>query len=51
MARGWRAVALTNPRPHRTIALLRRKGRDEKAGMRPFVAHLVAVVGELFKPK
>jgi len=51
IARGWRAVALTNPRPHRTIALLRRKGRDEKAGVRPFVAHLVAVVGELLKPE
>ena len=49
-ALGWRAVALTNPRPHRTIALLRRKGRDEKPGVRPFVAHLVAVVGELLKP-
>jgi len=48
-ARGWRAVALTNPRPHRTIALLRRKGRDERAGVRPFVTHLVAVVGELLK--
>lgn len=50
-ARGWRAVALTNPRPHRTIALLRRKGRDERAGVRPFVAHLGAVVGELLKPE
>ena len=50
-ARGWRAVALTNPRPHRTIALLRRKGRDEKAGVRAFVSHLGAVVSELLKPE
>lgn len=50
-ARGWRAVALTNPRPHRTIALLRRKGRDEKAGVRAFVSHLGAVVAELLKPE
>ncbi len=50
-ARGWRAVALTNPRPHRTIALLRRKGRDERAGVRTFVSHLGAVVAELLKPE
>ena len=45
----WRAVALTNPRPRRTIALLRRKGREENPAIRAFVAHLGAVVGELLK--
>ena len=48
---GWSAVALTNPRPHRTIALLRRKGRGENPATRAFVAHLNAVVGELLRPE
>ena len=47
---GWSAVALTNPRPHRTIALLRRKSREENPALRAFVAHLHAVVGQLLKP-
>ena len=47
---GWSAVALTNPRPHRTIALLRRKGRGENPATRAFIAHLSAVVGELLRP-
>ena len=49
--KGWSAVALTNPRPHRTIALLRRKGRGENPATRAFVAHLSAVVGELLRPE
>ncbi|MBW3637894.1 MAG: LysR family transcriptional regulator substrate-binding protein, partial [Armatimonadetes bacterium] len=48
---GWHAVALTNPRPHRTIALLRRKGREENPALRAFVAHLNGVVGGLLKPE
>ena len=48
---GWHAVALTNPRPHRTIALLRRKGREENPALRAFVAHLHSVVGGLLKPE
>lgn len=47
----WHAVALTNPRPHRTIALLRRKGREENPALRAFVAHLNGVVGGLLKPE
>ena len=50
-AAGWTAVALTNPRPHRTIALLRRKTREERPALRAFVAHLNAVVGQLLKPE
>lgn len=50
-AAGWHAVALTNPRPHRTIALLRRKGREENPALRAFVAHLNGVVGGLLKPE
>jgi DNA-binding transcriptional LysR family regulator len=50
-AEGWHAVALTNPRPHRTIALLRRKGREENPALRAFVAHLNGVVGGLLKPE
>ena len=50
-APGWSAVALTNPRPHRTIALLRRKGLNENPASRVLVAHLNAVVGELLKPE
>lgn len=50
-AKGWRLVALTNPRPHRTVALLRRKSRDENPAARAFAAHLSAVVGELLKPE
>ena len=50
-APGWSAVALTNPRPHRTIALLRRKGLSENPASRVLVAHLNAVVGELLKPE
>ncbi|HEX8463943.1 MAG TPA: LysR substrate-binding domain-containing protein [Abditibacterium sp.] len=46
---GWHVVALTNPRPHRTIALLRRRGREENPALRAFVAHLNGVVGALFK--
>ncbi len=48
---GWSAVALTNPRPHRTIALLRPKSRRENPASRVLVAHLNAVVGELLKPE
>ncbi len=48
---GWHAVALTNPRPHRTIALLRRKGREENPALRAFVSHLNNVVGGLLKPE
>ena len=48
---GWHAVALTNPRPHRTIALLRRKGREENPALRAFIAHLNGVVSELLKPE
>ena len=48
---GWNAVALTNPRPHRTIALLRPKSRNENPASRVLVAHLNAVVGELLKPE
>ncbi len=48
---GWHAVALTNPRPHRTIALLRRKGREENPALRAFIAHLNGVVGGLLKPE
>ena len=48
---GWSAVALTNPRPHRTIALLRPKSRNENPASRVLVAHLNAVVGELLKPE
>jgi LysR family cyn operon transcriptional activator len=51
MENGWRAIALTNPRPHRTIALLRRKGREENPALRAFVAHLNGVVGGLLKPE
>ena len=50
-AAAWSAVALTNPRPHRTIALLRRKGLNENPASRVLVAHLNAVVGELLKPE
>lgn len=50
-AQGWSAVALTNPRPHRTIALLRPKSRNENPASRALVAHLNAVVGELLKPE
>ena len=50
-AQGWSAVALTNPRPHRTIALLRPKSRKENPASRVLVAHLNAVVGELLKPE
>jgi DNA-binding transcriptional LysR family regulator len=50
-SQGWHAVALTNPRPHRTIALLRRKGREENPALRAFVAHLNGVVGGLLKPE
>ncbi len=50
-APGWSAVALTNPRPHRTIALLRRRGLSENPASRVLVAHLNAVVGELLKPE
>ncbi len=50
-APGWSAVALTNPRPHRTIALLRPKSRRENSASRVLVAHLNAVVGELLKPE
>ena len=50
-AQGWSAVALTNPRPHRTIALLRPKSRRENPASRVLVAHLNAVVGELLKPE
>ncbi len=50
-AQGWNAVALTNPRPHRTIALLRPKSRNENPASRVLVAHLNAVVGELLKPE
>ena len=49
--KGWSAVALTNPRPHRTIALLRRKGRTDNPATRAFVAHLNAVVSELLRPE
>jgi LysR family cyn operon transcriptional activator len=49
-APGWTATNLTNPRPYRTITLLRRKGREENAAVRAFVAHLNAVVAELLKP-
>ena len=48
---GWSAVALTNPRPHRTIALLRPKSRRENPAARVLIAHLSAVVGELLKPE
>ena len=48
---GWNAVALTNPRPHRTIALLRPKSYRENPASRVLVAHLNAVVGELLKPE
>ena len=48
---GWSAVALTNPRPHRTIALLRPKSRNENPASRVLVAHLNVVVGELLKPE
>lgn len=48
---GWSAVALTNPRPHRTIALIRPKSRRENPASRVLVAHLNAVVGELLKPE
>lgn len=48
---GWTVTGLTNPRPHRTIALLRRKGREENPAIRAFVAHLNAVVAELLKPE
>ncbi len=48
---GWNAVALTNPRPHRTIALLRRKGREENPALRAFIAHLNGIVGGLLKPE
>jgi LysR family cyn operon transcriptional activator len=51
LSSGWHAVALTNPRPHRTIALLRRKGREENPALRAFVAHLNGVVSELLKPE
>ena len=47
----WHVVALTNPRPHRTIALLRRKGREENPAIRVFGAHLGAVVSELLRPE
>ena len=50
-ANGWSAVALTNPRPHRTIALLRPKARGENPAARALVAHLNGVVGELLRPK
>ena len=50
-AQGWSAVALTNPRPHRTIALLRPKSHRENPASRVLVAHLNAVVGELLKPE
>lgn len=48
---GWNAVALTNPRPHRTIALLRRKSREENPAIRTFIAHLNTCVGELLRPE
>ncbi|RYG69780.1 LysR family transcriptional regulator [bacterium] len=51
MAKGWHIVALTNPRPRRTIALLRRKGREENQALRTFIAHLNGIVGNLLKPE
>jgi LysR family cyn operon transcriptional activator len=51
LALGWQIVALTNPRPRRTIALIRRKGREENPALRTFVAHLNGTVGGLLKPE